>query len=118
MPNKPPRYRPPNARPPQPPTPRPSAAERGYGWRWQRVRAAYLAANPLCVHCQADGRITEATVVDHIIPHKGDEALFYEEGNFQSLCKRCHDVKTATTDGGWGRPVKPTPPVGETGPDA
>ena len=32
-----------------------------------------------------------ATVVDHIIPHKGDSDLFWDESNWQSLCKRCHD---------------------------
>jgi 5-methylcytosine-specific restriction endonuclease McrA len=30
-------------------------------------------------------------VVDHIIPHKGDKALFWDEKNWQPLCKYCHD---------------------------
>jgi predicted kinase len=46
--------------------------------------------------------ITAGEVVDHIIPHKGDYELFWDEGNWQTLCKRCHDVKTATEDGGFG----------------
>ena len=27
-------------------------AARGYGYRWQKARTAYLALNPLCVVCQ------------------------------------------------------------------
>ena len=32
-----------------------------------------------------------ASVVDHIIPHRGDESLFWDQTNWQSLCKQCHD---------------------------
>lgn len=39
-----------------------------------------------------------ATVVDHIIPHKGDQYLFWDRSNWQPLCKLCHDRKTATED--------------------
>jgi 5-methylcytosine-specific restriction endonuclease McrA len=41
--------------------------------------------------CQVQNRLTVATVVDHIVPHKGDQALFWDHANWQSLCKRCHD---------------------------
>ena len=37
------------------------------------------------------GRHTQATVVDHRIPHKGDEGLFWDESNWQSMCKPHHD---------------------------
>jgi len=37
------------------------------------------------------GTITIATVADHIIPHKGDEVLFWDEINLQGLCKEHHD---------------------------
>ena len=36
-----------------------------------------------------------ATVVDHIKPHRGSWPLFIDPANHQSLCKRCHDRKTA-----------------------
>lgn len=68
-----------------------SAAARGYGHNWRVARAAYLAANPLCVYCQADGRVTAADVVNHKIPHRGDQALFWDRSNWESLCKRHHD---------------------------
>lgn len=40
----------------------------------------------------------KAEVVDHIVPHRGDEKLFWDESNWQALCKRCHDSKTMTED--------------------
>ena len=45
-----------------------------------------------------EGRYRKATVVDHIIPHRGDDALFWDQSNWQALCKKCHDKKTWTDD--------------------
>ncbi|WP_084570374.1 HNH endonuclease [Methylosinus sp. PW1] len=73
---------------------RPNAGERGYGGDWRKARAEFLEAHPNCAHCGAP-----ATVVDHIRPHKGDRALFWDRSNWQPLCKPCHDRKTATHDG-------------------
>ena len=75
-----------------------SAASRGYGYRWRKERAAYLAVHPLCVACERQGLTTEASVVDHITPHKGDEALFWNRDNWQAMCKKCHDRKTLGRD--------------------
>lgn len=63
-------------------------------WR-DRLRPEQLLLEPYCRGCARDGRRTRATVVDHVIPHRGDFALFADGGNLQSLCKRCHDRKTA-----------------------
>jgi 5-methylcytosine-specific restriction protein A len=84
---------------------RPTAAQRGYGARWQKARRLYLVAHPLCVdpHSEHGERVVAAMCVDHIIPHCGDMALFWDPSNWQPLCKRCHDVKTASQDGGFGR---------------
>ena len=72
-----------------------TAASRGYDARWRKRRAIYLGAHPLCRHCAAKGRTTAATVVDHITPHRGDQTLFWDQENWQPLCKPCHDSKTA-----------------------
>nr|WP_307877464.1 MULTISPECIES: HNH endonuclease [unclassified Rhizobium] len=32
-----------------------------------------------------------ASVVDHIIPHRGDQALFWHHANWQPLCAPCHN---------------------------
>ena len=75
-----------------------SATSRGYNGQWQKARKRYLQAHPLCVRCMAEGRYVKAEVVDHRIPHRGDPKLFWDEGNWQALCKRCHDRKTMTED--------------------
>ena len=72
-----------------------SAHSRGYTHKWREARLVWLASNPLCVHCQAQGRITTANEVDHIIPHRGDNDLFWDTNNWQSLCKRCHGRKSS-----------------------
>ena len=74
------------------------ASERGYGSAWRRARRRYLEAHPLCVECMKEGRYTRATDVDHIVPHRGDPALFWDEDNWQALCHRHHSVKTRRKD--------------------
>ncbi len=55
--------------------------------RWQRLRQQQLQCEPLCAYCLKDGKTTPATIADHIIPHKGNEAAFWDN-ELQSLCKR------------------------------
>ena len=76
--------------------------QRGYNSEWRRARALFLADHPICEECKREGKASAATVVDHIVPHKGNKALFWDESNWQALCKHCHDVKTAKEDGGFG----------------
>lgn len=68
---------------------------RGYGYRWQKARERHLQAHPLCIECEREGCVTAATVVDHRIPHRGDQALFWDESNWDSLCTTHHNRKTA-----------------------
>lgn len=82
--------------------PRESSTARGYGYKWQQARAGFLARHPLCIKCQARGLVVVATDVDHIEPHKGDMALFWDRSNWQALCGPCHSTKTASEDGGFG----------------
>jgi 5-methylcytosine-specific restriction enzyme A len=94
MPHKPLSHRPfPKVRTPDN---RPNSAQRGYSWKWQQARAAYLAQHPLCVECEKEGRLVPAVVVDHVTPHRGDYVLFWDsEHNWQSLCSLHHNQKTA-----------------------
>lgn len=62
-----------------------------YGRRWREARKSYLASHPLCVYCADLGRVTAATVIDHIVPHRGNETLFWRIENWQALCQPCHD---------------------------
>lgn len=56
-------------------------------------RRRFLQANPLCVECKRKGRVTEATVPDHVVAlvNGGEDT----EDNLQALCAKCHEVKTA-----------------------
>jgi 5-methylcytosine-specific restriction endonuclease McrA len=72
-----------------------SAAQRGYGHKWRVAREKYLNQNPLCVHCENDGKLILAKVVDHIIDHKGNQELFWNRENWQALCVQHHNKKTA-----------------------
>ena len=73
---------------------RESATARGYDARWRVARKHYLRRYPLCLECQREGKLAPATVVDHIIPHRGDVDLFWDESNWQPLCARHHNEKT------------------------
>jgi 5-methylcytosine-specific restriction enzyme A len=73
---------------------RESAGRRGYNRAWQQARLSYLSSHPLCVACEAEGRVRAAVVVDHVVPHRGNAELFWDESNWQALCKWHHDQKT------------------------
>lgn len=81
-----------------------TAKERGYDGTWRRLRDKHIHANPLCAHCLLNHRVVPGTQVDHRIPHCGDESLRLDPNNLQTLCARCHSIKTTTEDGGFGRP--------------
>lgn len=74
---------------------------RGYTRRWYNRARLFRARFPLCgmrpggvapvmSECHDAHRYTPAEQVDHVVPHRGDERLFWDElGNWQSLCARC-----------------------------
>lgn len=87
-----------------------TTSARGYGYDWQRLRSVWMNAEPrYCVLCARKGLIVAATVVDHIIPHAGDDKLRLDWNNLQGLCVRCHTWKTVTYDGGLGNDRQPFP---------
>ena len=59
------------------------------------LRPNQLLREPWCRECARRGIHTRATVVDHIQPHRGNWIRFIDRDNLQSLCKSCHDRKTA-----------------------
>lgn len=58
--------------------------------RWKETRLRHLTSEPLCCFCLEVGKITAATVCDHVGRHRGDPEKFWN-GPFQSLCKPHHD---------------------------
>lgn len=69
---------------------RPPARRRGYDTRWDKARRTYLGKNPYCVMCAEKGEQVLASVVDHIRPHHGDQALFWDKSNWAGLCTEHH----------------------------
>jgi 5-methylcytosine-specific restriction protein A len=90
------RRRPPIVTSARPRERRGNSGERGYDRRWRKARSRFLALNPLCAKCLAVGRTTAATVVDHVKPHRGDKALFWDTTNWQALCTPHHNQKTGS----------------------
>lgn len=70
---------------------RPSARARGYNHEWRKARTEYLAVHPHCRECGQHGITRLATVVDHIVRHRGDKNLFWHRANWQPLCTSCHN---------------------------
>jgi 5-methylcytosine-specific restriction protein A len=70
-----------------------------YGRPWRRATQQWIAADPdtraWCTHCKAEGKDVLGEETDHIRPHRGDQALFWDEANWQRLCRRHHSMKTA-----------------------
>jgi 5-methylcytosine-specific restriction protein A len=63
-------------------------SNRRYGRTWKKVRAAFLAAHPLCETCVAEGRLTPATIAHHKV--KLTCGGTSDERNLQALCSECH----------------------------
>jgi hypothetical protein len=86
--------------------------------RWQQLRQAQLAREPLCRRCTRAGRVKAATVVHHEERHDGDPVKFYASP-LESLCKHHHDAEAqqqeaigySTTIGPDGWPIDPRHPV-------
>jgi len=77
--------------------------------RFLKARKSFMIRNPICVQCLKVDEVTPSTVLDHIIAHKGDVALFWDHDNWQALCKTCHDKKTYKHDGSFGNKRKDLP---------
>jgi 5-methylcytosine-specific restriction protein A len=72
---------------------RDSASIRGYNYRWTKAREQYLINHPLCrcEECIANNKLTTANVIHHVIEHKGDYELFWDQNNWLAMNKACHD---------------------------
>lgn len=77
-----------------------TAPRRAVSWyktaRWQKLRRVILKRDGYV--CQATGVLLvgkypadNSPVVDHKIPHRGDEVMFWDESNLWSVAKSWHD---------------------------
>ena len=79
--------------------------ERGYTNKWVKASANFRRGK-VCVNCEKKGISKMSECTDHIIPHKGDMALFWDIANWQPLCIACNSEKAATEEGGYGNTVR------------
>lgn len=64
---------------------------------WIQKRDQFRVEHPICANPTQSRRCTVTTdVVDHIIPHRGNERLMFDDANLQPLCYHCHGLKTAS----------------------
>ncbi|WP_291208983.1 HNH endonuclease [Hyphomonas sp.] len=81
-----------------------SARARGYTSGWDVRSLLFRQRHPLCLGCEALGIITCTEVTDHIEPHKGNMAKFWDEdGNWQPACGWCHNVLKKRLEHMWSR---------------
>jgi len=66
--------------------------------RFRRARHSFLVRHPVCNDCKRE----PANVLDHVVPHRGVPALFWDQANWQGLCVTCHGRKTAREVWGGG----------------
>jgi 5-methylcytosine-specific restriction protein A len=71
-------------------------------------RRRFLQANPLCVECKKEGRVTAASVPDHVVALVNGGADTWD--NLQALCDEHHKAKTAKDLG-----HRPKPAIGLDG---
>ena len=76
-------------------------------WKWRKFSERWRRQYPFCgqrpdglgaapaSRCAANGIVTQATEVDHMVPVKGpDDPLAFDPTNLASMCKGCHSAKT------------------------
>lgn len=70
-----------------------SPQARGYGSDWQRVSREQRRREPQCRHCGWPGSPENPLQADHIVPK--EEAGRNDPSNLQTLCRDCHNRKSA-----------------------
>lgn len=85
-----------------------TSTERGYNYRWHKASKLFLNEHPLCAICLKKDPpvIRAAECVDHIVPHKGNQELFWDVNNWQSACLQCNSEKAAREEGAFGNKEK------------
>jgi hypothetical protein len=66
--------------------------------RWRKLRAAKLAASPLCEVHGLRGKLVSATVVDHRVAIAAGGDPFPDLDGLMSMCASCHSTKTNARD--------------------
>lgn len=89
-----------------------------YDGKWRKARNIFLRQYPLCKMCTDEGFVAAASVIDHTIPHRGNLRLFWDQNNWQPLCRNHHNQRKQREEklgyalevGGDGWPLDPRHP--------
>lgn len=96
MPRRIPTYRPPGAPSPEQERARRKRSKAFYcSAAWRKLRAAFVAQNPLCVDCLKANRVTATEHVHHVVDRKVRPDLELDWDNLMALCQACHKAHIA-----------------------
>lgn len=75
---------------------------KGYDKEWEAYRWRFLHYNNTCYACGRAGekKRGKGLHIDHVIPHRGNQELFWKVDNLIPLCGSCHSVVTGRFDNG------------------
>lgn len=73
-----------------------SSSKLGYDSHWGKYRFRFLHHNPTCYACGFNGG--KSLHVDHIVPHRQNDDLFWKVDNYIPLCRACHGTVTRLFD--------------------
>lgn len=71
-----------------------TAARALYDWRWDKSSKKFRSGKR-CAYCALRGIGAPGEETDHITPHRGNAAVFWDVSNWQVLCKQCHSRKSS-----------------------
>ena len=69
-----------------------SARKRGYTPQWDKASATFKRRHPWCLGCVAIGKKVATDVPDHVVPHKGNQTIFWDTSKWQPACRWHHDA--------------------------
>lgn len=80
-------------------------------WKHPRngLRVTKLRHSPLCADPYREGCHQPATDVHHVKDHHGNEFLFWDFNNLESLCHSCHSRITGESHGIDGKNIEKIP---------
>jgi 5-methylcytosine-specific restriction endonuclease McrA len=75
--------------------------------KWQRLRQIVLKRDRWTCQrtgelCIGKGQEPNAPVINHKIPHRGDEKLFWDIDNLELVAKHVHDSEIQSEERGFG----------------
>jgi 5-methylcytosine-specific restriction endonuclease McrA len=56
-----------------------------YSHEWTQASLEFRRQHSKCLGCG-----NPATIVDHVVPHRGDQKVFWDKRNWQPSCEQCH----------------------------